>query len=213
MKDYPSIPYVGESLPPGEFWYVFDKLDGSNIRAEWRRGKGQGAWRFGRRRGLLDDSNPFLPEAESLIRDGFCDPLEQVFRDNQWQRATAFFEFRGDQSFAGYHQNESHRVALLDVFVFKKGMLEPRKFLKLFGHLQIPKLLYSGQLDRQERAFIKRVMVGSVEGITSEGVVFKSGRFERKLGRPLMFKVKTERWRERLREFVAGDEFKYKALL
>jgi len=215
MKQYPSIPYLGKSECWDEYWYIFDKLDGSNIRAEWSMKKGgKSTWRFAQRKGLIDGSNPFLPEAEGLIREGFCSQLEKVFRENRWQQATAFFEFRGEDSFAGHHQNEDHSVFLLDVAVFKRGLLEPGKLLKMFGHLPMSKLIFRGQMDEDElKAFIEKVHAGEVEGITSEGVVLKSGRFDRTLGHSLMFKAKTQAWRDRLKEFVAGDEYKYKALL
>lgn len=192
------------------------KLDGSNIRAEWsRKKKGTKAtWRFGRRHGLLDDTNLFLPEAEGLIRDECCDQLERIFWDHRWERATAFFEFRGENSFAGHHQNEEHTVTLLDVAVYKKGLLEPSKLYKLFAGLPMPELLYRGQLSpEEEQALVEQIVSGDHPGVTSEGAVFKSAHFERKRGGPLMFKVKTEAWKERLREFVGGDEYKYKALL
>jgi hypothetical protein len=216
MKDYPSIPYIADGLPSGEFWYVFDKLDGSNIRAEWSRKKkgGKATWRFGRRHGLLDDTNEFLPEAQDLIRKQCCGILEKLFWDRMWERATAFFEFRGENSFAGHHQNEEHTVTLIDVAVYKKGLLEPGKLIKMFGDLPLPGILFRGQLDEDdERELIERIHADELEGVTSEGVVFKSARFERKLGHPLMFKVKTEAWKQRLKEFVGGDEYKFKKLL
>jgi hypothetical protein len=41
--------------------------------------------------------------------------------------------------------------------------------------------------------------------MTFEGVVCK-GAFDRKTGRPLMFKVKSQAWLGRLRDFCKGDE-------
>jgi hypothetical protein len=61
MKEYPSIPSAADLLARsndylGRPFVAFDKLDGSNIRAEWDRKKG---WhRFGSRRRLLDASEP-----------------------------------------------------------------------------------------------------------------------------------------------------------
>lgn len=57
MKEYPSIPAAADLLARpdaylGQPFVAFDKLDGSNIRAEWDRKKG---WlRFGSRRRLLE---------------------------------------------------------------------------------------------------------------------------------------------------------------
>ena len=71
MKEYPSILSATDLLARsgdylGRPFVAFDKLDGSNIRAEWDRKKG---WhRFGSRRRLLDPSLPLLGQAIRLIR-------------------------------------------------------------------------------------------------------------------------------------------------
>ena len=50
MKSYRSIPFANK-IPENETFYVFDKLDGSNIRAEWNPKKG--FYKFGSRSQLL----------------------------------------------------------------------------------------------------------------------------------------------------------------
>ena len=70
MKEYPSILSANDLLARsgdylGQSFVAFDKLDGSNIRAEWDRKRG---WhRFGSRRRLLDASDPLLGQAIQLI--------------------------------------------------------------------------------------------------------------------------------------------------
>jgi hypothetical protein len=96
MKEYPSIPAAADLLARpddylGRAFVAFDKLDGSNIRAEWDRKKG---WhRFGSRRRLLDASNPLLGQAIQLILDGCGDGLAKAFINDhtlRWpQEATA----------------------------------------------------------------------------------------------------------------------------
>src|SRR5580700_353575 len=111
MKDYPTIPAAGHLLARSDAGYLgrpfvaFDKLDGSNIRAEWDRKKG---WHlFGSRRRLLDGSRPLLGQAVGLILDGYGDGLAKVLVDDPafqgTQEATAYFEFLGPHSFAGQH--------------------------------------------------------------------------------------------------------------
>jgi hypothetical protein len=85
MKDYPSIPAAGFLLArstgwPGRPFVAFDKLDGSNIRAEWDRKKGWGL--FGSRKRLLDAGHPLLGQAIGLIRDGYGDGLARVLVDD-----------------------------------------------------------------------------------------------------------------------------------
>src|SRR5262245_20254555 len=106
MKEYPSILSANDLLARsndylGRAFVAFDKLDGSNIRAEWDRKKG---WhRFGSRRRLLDASLPFLGQAIQLILDGYGDGLARAFTDDpalhRPQEATVYFEFFGPHSF------------------------------------------------------------------------------------------------------------------
>lgn len=48
--------------------------------------------------------------------------------------STAFTEFFGDSSFAGGHVlGEPKQLKLFDVYLFKKGLMKPRQFVKTFG--------------------------------------------------------------------------------
>jgi hypothetical protein len=184
MKQYPTIPGgVHRGVPV----YVFDKLDGSNVRAEWSRKAGW--YKFGRRHGLLDDTNPILArEARDLMLNSYSDDLAAIFRKQRWDRVIAFFEFWGESSFAGNHEEEPHQVTLIDVSVHRKGILEPRTFLKLFDGLSagLPALLHHGNFTADLQG---QVEDGTLEGMTYEGIVAK-GKCTRP-GRPLMFKRKS----------------------
>jgi len=82
-----------------------------------------------------------------------------------------------------------------------KGIIEPREFLDLFGDLRTAPMLYRGNPSSE---FLEQVRVGTLEGMTFEGVVCK-GKWVSP-GRPLMFKVKNQAWFEKLRAKYAGDE-------
>ena len=79
MKSYPSIPTIGTKLIdsgrklPYDLskpnWVGFSKFDGSLIRVKWDQRKGFRD--FGRKNGLLDDSNPWLLEAPEIIRNEY----------------------------------------------------------------------------------------------------------------------------------------------
>ena len=126
MKQYPSIPGKISNVPI----YAFDKLDGSNIRAEWTRKKF--FHKFGRRHGLLDDSNPLLKKSIDLIKEKYERNLDGFFRRRHLDKAICFFEFHGPNSFAGYHEEgDAHTVTLIDIDVFKQGMMSPRDFAQL----------------------------------------------------------------------------------
>lgn len=204
MKSYPSISadVVGQPI------YAFDKLDGSNIRAEWSRKKG--FYKFGTRNRLVDETDPMLGEAKSLVLDAYADALGRIFVKQRMQHVVCFFELVGEGSFAGLHKNnEPHEVVLFDVAVDKRGIMDPRDFLKLFeDKVRTAALLYRGNPNS---TFVEAVRSGQLEGMTFEGVVCK-GKFVSP-GRPLMFKVKNRAWIEKLREVYAGQPEKIAELM
>ncbi|HEC72073.1 MAG: hypothetical protein ACTSW7_00870 [Candidatus Thorarchaeota archaeon] len=163
MKTYPEISRV---IRKGLSCYVFDKIDGSQIRAEWSRK--QGFYKFGTRKRLLGEDDPLLGEARNLFMLKYEDTLAAIFRMNRWDRAIAFCEFHGENSFAGLHEDEEHTVTLFDVAYQKKGILSPRDYLKLFGHLDIAKLLHRGNVNAE---FIATVENGTLPFMTFEGVL------------------------------------------
>ncbi len=197
MKEYPTI-----DLSPryGEQVYIFDKLDGSNIRAEWDKKKG--FWKFGRRHGLLDDTNLIIKNAEGLIQSKYSDTLSAIFRDQRWQKIVAFFEFWGINSFAGNHSDtDVHNVTLFDVSIDKKGILEPREFVKIFKQVDHASFLGVQNFNHEVEDLVRK---SEFPGITFEGVVCKGSYISP--GRPLMFKAKTQKWLDKLKAYCKGDD-------
>lgn len=188
MKKYPTI----SKYITNKFIYAFDKLDGSNIRAEWS--KKRGFYKFGKRHGLLDDTNPFLKESEQLIFDTYEKNLIEIFIQQRWTNVTCFFEFFGKNSFAGNHKNEPHEVILIDIAIDKKGILEPENFIKLFKEIKTANLLYQGNPTYN---FVNKVKNGTLKNMTFEGVVCK-GKYINP-GTPLMFKIKNQQWINKLK--------------
>lgn len=196
MKAYPSI---DTRVAHGEPLIVFDKLDGSNIRAEWEPKRG--FFQFGTRHRVIDASAPVFGEAIGLVRAGPAAALEAVFRARKWKHAVAYFEFHGPGSFAGEHADEPHAVTLFDVSADKRGLLEPAVFRGLFaGVVDTPRVLHEGPVDE---AWVARVRAGELPGLTFEGVVCKGAYASP--GLPRMFKVKTQAWLDRLR-VKCGDD-------
>lgn len=192
MKQYPSIPRsTGQHFREIPGAYVFDKLDGSNLRFEWNRKRGW--YKSGTRTRLFDQSDPDFGEAIPLFQRALVDPVEKVARDERWDQIVVFCEFWGAKSFAGLHEKDDpKRLTLFDVAVYKRGLLGPKDFLKLFGNLQPPLTpRFLGQ-SNWTRGFVDRVRAGEVEGVTFEGVVGKMGN-----GRThdlVMAKAKTQKW-------------------
>lgn len=193
MKQYPSIT---KQVVPNSYIYAFDKLDGSNIRAEWS--KKRGFWKFGTKTRLVDSTDSIFGKAPDLILNKYGDELGRILHKNNWDRSICFFEFYGANSAFGVHKDEEHTVTLLDINVYKKGMLSPKEFIKLFEALGIPKLLYAGYAHAD---FVELVRSGALPGMTFEGVVCKTNDYN-----PDMFKIKNRAWLDRLREHCGGDE-------
>ena len=71
---------------------------------------------------------------------------------------TFYFEWYGDNSFAGVHvSGDEMHLCLIDIFEKKKGLIEPKMFLELFGNidgLETPELIYKGRLTNE---FVEKV--------------------------------------------------------
>lgn len=200
MKSYPSISTdVDFSLP----YYVFDKLDGSNVRAQWSAKKG--FYKFGSRHQLLDKSHDLLGASVARMKS-LSAPMDEVLRSLQAEHIVCFFEWVGPQSFAGRHWDDEGdmQLVLLDIDVYKKGRLSPKDVLKLAQqcHVPTPTLLHTGKISKQ---FLDKVRTGVLPGITSEGVIGK-GPVHQKYGGPAMFKWKTQAWFDRLKTFCNEDQ-------
>lgn len=199
MKEYPSIT---KDVRSDINIYAFLKYDGSQIRAEWSQKRG--FYKFGSRTRMLGEDDPLLGEAIDLIKNLYEEDLSLIFREQKWDGVVCFFEFFGPQSFAGHHIKEPHQVILFDVNPFKQGILDPKLFIKFFGHLNIPAVLHYGKCNA---TFIESVRDGSLENLpeNSEGVVCK-GKDNKRTPMPVMFKIKNRAWLLKLKNHCKGDE-------
>jgi hypothetical protein len=191
MKQYPSIPRsTGTKFREFEA-YVFDKLDGSNLRFEWSRKRGW--YKYGTRHRLFDQSDPDFGVAISLFQESHGSQIARVAKKEGWDQIVAFAEFYGDRSFAGLHEpDDPKKLALFDVAVHKKGLLGPRDFIKLFGDLPTPKFL--GRYN-WTRGFVEMIRTNPTSEITFEGAVGKM-MDGRKL---IMAKAKTQAWIDKVK--------------
>lgn len=194
MKQYPRIPYYDAGLF-GRQVYAFDKLDGSNIRYEWNRKRGW--YKFGTRGNMIDERHEQFGEAVTLFLDKYGDELPRVFRKefSNVENFVVFCEYLGENSFAGFHFDEPKDVVLFDVNVYKKGLLAPREFIRKFGHLHIPELIYQGEYNLE---FIEDIRQNAYD--LKEGVICK-GTYKTK-GQDViwMTKIKTRLWLERVKD-------------
>jgi hypothetical protein len=198
MKQYPSIPKITkDNLPPGHF-HCFDKIDGSSIRAEWNTKKG--FYKFGTRHQLIDEKSVPFGKAIPMIRDKYERDLADIFRANKWQSVICFFELWGAESFAGNHNfDKPLDITLFDVNPYKHGIMVPQQFIEMFGHLDIPTICYEGIITSEVFDMIRQ---SKLEGMTFEGVVAKGEDNDR----PVMFKIKSQAWLDKLKAHCGDDK-------
>lgn len=218
MKQYPTI--TNKIQGSGNF-YIFEKLDGSNIRAEWHPRKG--FWKFGSRHVLIDRSHEFLGEAVDLIK-AQEDMFSRYVGSRRWESVVAFFEFWGPNSFAGLHEKEEHHCSLIDVSVHRRGLLRPKDFTDVFGIGGMGKT--PNFMDVAALLDITHVTDGLVSAVRNsefmehqlsgqrifEGVVCK-GTPRKPSHPPLMFKIKSNAWLDAVKERYKDDPKKLKELL
>jgi hypothetical protein len=206
MKSYPTIPKTTPKTIQDQEIFAFDKLDGSNIRAEWS--PKEGFHKFGSRKKMLHE-DALLYKARELILSIYGEILPSVFRERKHKKAVCFFEFYGPHSFAGQHEIEdNHTVTLFDLAVDNRGFCSPQTFLEYTKGIPAATLLYQGMPTEE---FINQVRTGTLDGMTYEGVICKGKNISP--GLPLMFKVKNEKWIQALKDKYAGNESLIQELL
>lgn len=199
MKEYPSISRsTGQNFQEFDA-YVFDKIDGSNLRFEWTRK--QNWCKQGTRSRLFDETDEIFGPAIEVFQSTLSSDLEKIAHDQRWDKCIAFVEFWGANSFAGLHVSEDPKqLTLFDVAHDKKGLLSPREFLKLYGDVGLNVAPFLGTY-KWTRGFVEEVRLGNIGGITFEGTVGKTGAGDERV----MAKAKTQAWLDRVKERM-GDQ-------
>jgi hypothetical protein len=194
MKQYPSIEYYNKGFFGDTVW-AFDKLDGSNIRAEWSRKRGW--YKFGTKTQMISEKDPNFGDAIPIFLEKYGDGLEKVFRKkySNVESVVVFGEYLGENSFAGKHEIEDKKdIVIFDVNLYKKGFISPRDFIDNFGHLHIPSVVYKGEYDYDLINDIKNNIWNLKEGVICKGVRKTKGDEI-----VWMTKIKTIEWLEKIR--------------
>jgi hypothetical protein len=193
MKSYPRMEYFDKGIH-GSYIYAFDKLDGSNIRCEWSRKRGW--YKFGTRNVMIDERSEYFGDAVTIFLEKYGDELPKVFKKHypNIESFVVFCEYSGENSFAGYHIDEPKDVVLFDVNAYKKGFVNPRDFIRHFGHLHIPEIIYQGEYNSQLIADVRNNIWKLKEGVVCKGTFKTKGSDQ-----VWMVKIKSNEWLERVR--------------
>lgn len=212
MKHYPSITSFNKLgisfFQNGKPFIAFDKLDGSNIRAEWSQKKGW--YKFGTRNELIDKSHQVFGKVPELVHESFED-FGKVLAKANHNSAVCFFEFYGPNSFAGHHlMSEKQTLSLIDISPYNVGIVEPHIFLDLAKDFNHAKVLFEGVITEE---FVNQVKNKTLQDMTFEGVVCKQIRKTSKHDQLFMFKIKSDAWLSKLKNHCGQDEQLFKLLM
>lgn len=197
MKSYISIPKL---IDKNSHIYLFQKFDGSQIRAEFNSKKG--FYKFGTKNQLIDVNTKPFNKAIPLIINKYQESIAEIAQKNKWRDAVFFFEFFGPSSFAGSHDfAEEQDVVLFDANPYKKGILPPDEFINIFKYVEIPKVLFQGYLTDE---IIESVRNSTLKDMPYEGVIAKGANISP--GLPLMFKIKSKNWLNKLKDHCKDNE-------
>ena len=190
MKSYPSITRFESHKHLNFVGHTFSKIDGSNLRFEWEPKRGW--FRFGSRRRLLTEANETFGMAWQLFLNSLSDSIEKKARRFKWPGVIAFAEFWGDNSCGGFHDDtDKKRLRLIDISVYKRGLMEPSEFVKQFDSEF--ELGYLGEKTWDE-TFVDAVRDSKLPGMSLEGVVGKVGTGAKRKS----LKLKSKAWNEKV---------------
>lgn len=206
MKQYPSISsFIQRRISVN----VYDKIDGSNIRVEWT--KKRGFHKFGSRKQLLAGDQGLISKAPSLLL-AYTERLENYLTTClHAERAIVYFEFYGENSFAGSHEiADNHKLVVLDIELYKRGFIHQDEYLRMAQNYDIPIPYFIGKhiIDHDFEEMIRNGKIGSFEG-----VVCKSIHARDKHGKPIMFKIKNQAWIDKVKAKFANNPAMLKQLL
>ena len=224
MKHYDSIPRIqDDGSLRGDMVVGYNKLDGQNFCVTYRPKKGEFG-PFGSRTRTVDENDLQFGPAVNLFfnaKKSYPETLAQIVGKYSGKREVFngvdeivfFFEYYGWNSFAGKHQegDEMH-LALIDVFLKKRGYMEPKDYEMCFRgtKIEMPDLIYSGPLNSE---IIEKVQNNDWTQPdcwnfkVHEGVVFKRTTLLKGQRRPSV-KVKTKWWLEKLHSMYSEEECK-----
>lgn len=212
MKHYDSFENIKYDLSMiGEEVWVSNKLDGQNFCAKYSP-KLKEFTMFGSKTQNVDETSEQFGKAVKYFKENMSDILKRIVLENSKkggiftgvEEITFFCEWYGENSFSGVHQDgDELKLYLIDIFLKKKGYIEPKPFYKLFENkIDISELIFKGKLTKE---FINSIINNDYTKpdcqypTVKEGVVCKRSTLMKGQKLPKV-KVKTQCWLNKLIE-------------
>jgi hypothetical protein len=152
------------------------------------------------------ENHPFY-EVIAMFRTQYAERLDELFRTHEYfkrkREVTVYLEYFGVQSFAGKHVPEDpKKLTLIDIDVYKHGLISPADFVEHFSTFDIPTVMYKGFFDA---TFVEKIQRNDYN--LKEGVVCKGVRKTK--GQPItyQFKVKTQTWLDQVRKLYGEKRY------
>ena len=222
MKYYDSIPRIqDDGTLLGETVWAFNKLDGQNLGVRYSS-KRKEFINFISRHRQVDENDEQFGEAVRYFKENYTNPLLEIIKENSGkkgifngaQEIMFYFEWCGENSFAGFHQpGDKLDLYLIDVFIHKKGYIEPEDFFNIFcedNRILTPEMIYHGKLTKEFIEIIRNnnwTIQGCLFPEVKEGLVCRlSSRLK---GQKMpKCKFKTQWWLDKLHEKFTEEECK-----
>jgi len=159
MKHYDSFENIRfDQMLMGEEVWAFNKLDGQNFCARYSP-KLKTFNMYGSKTQNVDETSEQFGSAVKYFKEFMHDPIRDIIIKNSKkgdvfnsvEEITVFCEWYGENSFSGFHvEGDELRLSLIDIFLKKRGYIEPKPYYNLFnGVVELPELIYKGKLTAE----------------------------------------------------------------
>lgn len=170
---------------------------------------------------IVDETNEQFGNCVKIFKKEYENVIKNVIKENSKKKGVFngideihfYFEYAGDNSFCGFHkETDEMSLTLIDIFLKKKGYVEPKYFYELFENtiVKLPEIIYKGYLTQE---FIKSINENDwtqpdcLYPNVKEGVVCKRTTLLKGQRLP-MVKVKTNWWINKLHNTFTEDKWK-----
>lgn len=213
MRHYPSFENQKyDHTLDNDMIIAENKIDGQNFVARYNA-RTKEFIAFGSKKMIVDETHEQFGNCVKIFKEKYEEIIKNIIKENSKKKGVFnsideihfYFEYSGENSFCGFHQEgDEMTLTLIDVFLKKKGYLEPKTFYELFDNtgIKLPEIIYKGSLTQE---FIQSINENDwtkpdcLYPTVKEGLVCKRTTMLKGQRLP-MVKVKTNWWINKLKE-------------